>query len=54
MWTTNFDGLTGKAGTAFAITPVEIGIDCQGASHVYRGPGNSSASPCTATIDTIT
>ncbi len=30
VWTTNFDGLTGKAGTAFAITPVEIGIDCQG------------------------
>jgi SIR2-like domain len=29
IWTTNFDGLSARAAANFAITPVEVGIDCQ-------------------------
>ncbi|MCU1303395.1 MAG: nuclease [Candidatus Sulfotelmatobacter sp.] len=29
VWTTNFDGLVGRAAAAFKIAPVEVGIDCQ-------------------------
>lgn len=29
VWTTNFDGLAARASASFALTPVEIGIDCQ-------------------------
>jgi len=29
VWTTNFDGLVGRAAAGFAVTPIEVGIDCQ-------------------------
>jgi hypothetical protein len=29
VWTTNFDGLSARAAANFAITPIEVGIDCQ-------------------------
>jgi len=29
-WTTNFDGLVARAAANFQITPIEVGIDCQG------------------------
>jgi SIR2-like domain len=29
VWTTNFDGLVGRAAANFKLAPVEVGIDCQ-------------------------
>lgn len=37
VWTTNFDGLSARAGIASGLTVTEIGIDCQ--QRLYRTPG---------------
>ena len=36
VWTTNFDGLSAKAATAYELTPIEVGLDCR--ERVIRQP----------------